>query len=127
MKFWLLAASVAVLAILVLAWWWRKEPMPPAPPEAASGLPDTCRELSFEGVPHIDCEVSSDKCDLVLRRADAAGKPYRDLAKLAAAEPFVFAVNAGMYHEDFTPVGLHVEGGREDARSTSMTPKAIFS
>lgn len=112
---WLPAVLAAVLAVLVLAWWWRREPMPPAPPEAASGLPKTCRELSFEGVPYIVCDVSLKEYDIVLRRADPTGKPYRDLARLAAAEPFVFAMNAGMYHGDFRPVGLHVEQGREDA------------
>jgi uncharacterized protein YigE (DUF2233 family) len=89
--------------------------MPVPPPETANDLPETCRELAFEGVPYIVCEVALDQYDLVLKRADRAGKPFGDLAKLAAAEPFVFAMNAGMYHEDFTPVGLHVEEGKEDA------------
>lgn len=109
--------------------------MPPAPPEAADALlPETCRELSFEGVAYIVCDVGRDAYDLVLRRADAAGKPYRDLAGLAAAEPFVLAMTAGMYHEDFTPVGLHVEEGREetplnlgDARGNFfMKPNGVF-
>ena len=33
--------------------------------------------------------------------------------KAGAEHPFLFAMNAGMYHEDFSPVGLFVEGGRE--------------
>ncbi|MEP9389365.1 phosphodiester glycosidase family protein [Mesorhizobium sp. KR9-304] len=89
--------------------------MPPTPPETASNLPDTCRDLAFEGVSYIVCEFGLDDHELVLKRADRAGKPFGDLAKLAAAEPFVFAMNAGMYHEDFTPVGLHVEDCREQS------------
>ena len=89
--------------------------MPAPPPETTSALPETCRELAFEGVGYIVCEVGTDDYDLVLKRADGAGKPFGDLAKLAAAEPFIFAMNAGMYHEDFTPVGLHVENGQQQS------------
>jgi uncharacterized protein YigE (DUF2233 family) len=114
MKSWLLAISGAALAAIALVVWWR-QPMPAPPPETVNDLPETCRELSFEGVPYIVCEVDLDGYDLALRRTDGQGKPFRDLSALAAAEPFVLATNAGMYHEDFTPVGLHVEDGREDA------------
>lgn len=89
--------------------------MRPEPPQHTVELPRPCRELSFEGVGYIVCEVRTADYDIVLRRADAAGKPYKDLAKLAASEPFDFAMNAGMYHEDFSPVGLHVEDGVEQS------------
>lgn len=88
------------------------------PPELTAPndyLPPTCRELAFEAVPYIVCEVDLDGYDLALRRADETGKPFGSLAGLAAAEPFVFAKNAGMYHEDLTPVGLHVEDGVEQS------------
>lgn len=112
MKTWLLAVICAALIAFAFVWWWR-QPLPAPPPETASDLPRTCRELAVEGVNYIVCEIALDKYDLVLRRADPEGKPLGDLAKLAAAEPFVLAMNAGMYHEDFTPVGLHVEDGKE--------------
>ncbi len=44
-------------------------------------------------------------------------------------------MNAGMYHEDFTSVGLYVEEGREDAplnlrrragATSSMKPNGVF-
>lgn len=89
--------------------------MPAPRSEVAANLPNTCRDLVFEGVPYIVCEVDLEKYELVLRRADQTGKPFHDLAGLAKAEPFVFAMNAGMYHEDFSPVGLHVEDGVEQA------------
>jgi len=45
---------------------------------------------------------------------DAAGTPYGDFGPLAKAleekgETLVFAMNAGMYHDDRSPVGLYVE------------------
>ena len=89
--------------------------MPPRPPEIAAGLPEPCRDLTFEGVAYIVCEVRLDAYDIALTRADAAGKPFHDLAALAAVRPFAFAMNAGMYHEDLSPVGLHVEEGAEQA------------
>ncbi len=86
--------------------------MPASPSETANELPHACRNLMFEDVSYIVCEVGLDDYSVVLRRADQAGKPFGDLAGLAAAESFVFAMNAGMYHKDFSPVGLHVEDGR---------------
>jgi uncharacterized protein YigE (DUF2233 family) len=112
MKTRLLAVSGTALIAIGLVLWWR-QPMPAPPPETARDLPETCRELAFEGVSYIVCEVGTEDYDLVLNRTDAAGKPFGDLAKLAADEPFIFAMNAGMYHEDFTAVGLHVEDGEE--------------
>jgi len=88
------------------------------PPELAKPpeyLPETCRELAFEAVPYIVCEVDLDDYDLALRRTDRSGKPFGRLGALAAAVPFVFAINAGMYHEDMTPVGLYVEDGEEQS------------
>jgi uncharacterized protein YigE (DUF2233 family) len=114
MKTWLLAVLGAALIAAAFIWWWRL-PMPAPPPETTSDLPETCRELAFEGVSYVVCDVALDGYDIALKRVDAAGKPFGDLAKLAAAEPFVFAMNAGMYHEDFTPVGLHVENGEEQS------------
>jgi uncharacterized protein YigE (DUF2233 family) len=114
MKTRLLAVFGAALLAAVLVIWWR-QPMPAPPPETANDLADTCRDLAFEGVSYIVCDVALDDYDVILRRADAAGKPFGDLAGLAATEPFVFAMNAGMYHEDFTPVGLHIENGEEQS------------
>jgi uncharacterized protein YigE (DUF2233 family) len=112
MKAWLFAVLGATLVTAAFVWWWR-QPLPAPPAETTRDLPRPCRELSFEGTSYIVCELALDAYDLALRRADAAGRPYRDLATLAWAEPFFLGMNAGMYHEDFTPVGLHVENGEE--------------
>lgn len=49
---------------------------------------------------------------------DDQGQPIKRLDALAAwrktkGETLVFAMNAGMYHGNFSAVGLHVENGRE--------------
>ena len=40
-------------------------------------LPPTCRELAFEAVPYIVCEVDLDGYDLALRRADKSRQAVR--------------------------------------------------
>jgi uncharacterized protein YigE (DUF2233 family) len=114
MKRWVWRVLFIATAAALLVW-WRRPVMPPELPKPSKYLPDTCRELAFEAVPYMVCEIDLDGYDLALRRADKTGKPFGSLAGLAAAEPFVFATNAGMYHEDLTPVGLHVEDGVEQS------------
>lgn len=109
---------VAVALAGALFWLWRKPvptPRPEPRPESPAELPKPCRELAFEAVNYIVCEIDTARYDLVLRRADAGGKAYGSLAALAKTEPFVLAMNAGMYHEDRSPVGLHIENGVEQS------------
>jgi len=77
------------------------------------GLPAPCRSLVFERVEHIVCEVDLRRYEVALRLNGADGKAYGSLQALK--EPFVFAMNAGMYHADMTPVGLYVEDSAERA------------
>ena len=77
--------------------------------------PETCREIVFEAIAHVICEVDPERFDIGLRLKTPEGKFYGNLAALAKAESFVFAINAGMYHSDMSPVGLHVENGAEIA------------
>ncbi|MBN9071827.1 MAG: phosphodiester glycosidase family protein [Rhizobiales bacterium] len=81
--------------------------------EPAMPLPETCRDMAFEAVGYIVCAVDPIQYDIALRLHDAAGRPYGSLGALAEAEPFLFAMNGGMYHEDMSPVGLYVEDGKE--------------
>ena len=51
---------------------------------------------------------------------DEAGQPLKRFARLAAwqqehGKRLAFAVNAGMYHADFSPVGLLVQNGKQTA------------
>src|SRR5690349_6789912 len=74
-------------------------------------LPQICRDLRFESVDYVVCEVDPRVFDIKLHRVNGGGSPLRSLAALAKMQPFLFGMNAGMYHEDMSPVGLHVEEG----------------
>ncbi|WP_411956223.1 phosphodiester glycosidase family protein [Arvimicrobium flavum] len=76
-------------------------------------LPASCRELAFEAVLYVVCEVDAASHEISLHHTDRAGKPFGSLGALALEAPFDFAMNAGMYHEDTSPVGLYVENGVE--------------
>ena len=64
------------------------------------------------------CRVDLNTEHLELFWRDGLGRPYREFAALSEAlklkgEQLVFAANAGMYKEDFSPVGLFVAQGKE--------------
>jgi uncharacterized protein YigE (DUF2233 family) len=78
-----------------------------------------CRDATFDGASFTVCEVAAGE-DLRLFLNDAAGAPYgafsaieTDLA--AQGQHLGFAMNAGMYQPDLSPVGLFVENGVERA------------
>jgi len=64
------------------------------------------------------CRVDLKGEDLILFWRDEAGRPYRQFSALrealrAKGKQLLFAVNAGMYRPDFSPVDLFVADGRE--------------
>ncbi len=80
-----------------------------------------CRGLDHDGNRYTLCEVDARAETLRLYRADAAGLVYGhfsvlDAALARAGRQLVFAMNAGMYHDDRAPVGYYVEDGREEMR-----------
>ena len=80
----------------------------PAPAESL------CRETVFEQTPHVVCSFDGRADDLRLFLNDEAGAPWRHFDRLAealddAGELLLFAMNAGMYHKDRSPVGHYVE------------------
>jgi uncharacterized protein YigE (DUF2233 family) len=75
-----------------------------------------CSAETFGEIAFVVCEVDPRKDDVRLFLNDAAGAPFGHFEPLGAAlaekgERLVFAMNAGMYHKDRTPVGLYVERG----------------
>jgi uncharacterized protein YigE (DUF2233 family) len=73
----------------------------------------TVGEISFTA-----CRVDLKNEQLSLFWRDEAGRPYRQFSALREAlqahgKQLVFAVNAGMYQPNFSPVGLFVVDGRE--------------
>lgn len=66
------------------------------------------------------CRVNVRKERLQLFLRDDAGQPIKRFDRLvpllqARGKKLIFAMNAGMYHADFSPVGLFVSGGRKIA------------
>jgi len=77
-----------------------------------------CGQDTFEGEAYIVCTIEKGKGDLRLFWKSADGEPYRYFSSVAEAvrgngRTLAFAVNAGMYLPDFSPIGLYVEDGRE--------------
>ncbi len=76
-----------------------------------------CHQTSFESVELTYCEVrEGDEVRLFL--TDDEGEVLGSFARLEAAlaaadEVLEFAMNAGMYHPDRSPVGLYIEDGEE--------------
>ena len=78
---------------------------------------EPCREQSFKGVAYIVCSFDRAKDRFRMFWRDSGGSPYRTFAALAAELPkhgssLRFAINGGMYDDDFNPVGLYIENGR---------------
>jgi uncharacterized protein YigE (DUF2233 family) len=79
---------------------------------------ETCGKDRFEDADYIVCTIDPAVSALRLFWRDRAGAPYRSftgLARSIAAEggQLAFAMNAGMYQTDFSPVGLYIENGEE--------------
>lgn len=92
-----------------------------ATPAMADSGPVACGKVSHEGQFFTVCEVDASQADLRLFLDDATGTPYGqfsaiDRALAAEGQRLIFAMNAGMYHDDRAPVGHYVEDGTERMR-----------
>ncbi|MDO9638991.1 MAG: phosphodiester glycosidase family protein [Pseudotabrizicola sp.] len=78
----------------------------------------SCATVSFEGSAFTTCEVSAGE-DLRLFHTGPSGRlgSFSAVNSALAAEgkTLGFAMNAGMYHPDRAPVGLFIDGGREQS------------
>ncbi|MFN4224908.1 MAG: phosphodiester glycosidase family protein [Hyphomonas sp.] len=73
-----------------------------------------CETRLFESMPYLVCQFEPARDDIRLFLRDDTGAPFGQFDRLAnhvAAEggSLIFAMNAGMYHDDRRPVGLYVE------------------
>ncbi len=98
-----------------------------------------CRDLSHDGNRYAICEVDAAVEDLrlFLYRPDGS-TPYGQFSAVdASLQPegrLAFAMNAGMYHDDRSPVGHYVEDGTEIMRvipnagpgNFGLLPNGIF-
>ncbi len=85
-------------------------------PQSASA--QACKPISFEDTRYILCTPQAEKGQLRLFWKAEDGKPYRYFSRLAKSvtekgQRLSFAINAGMYREDFSPLGLYIEDGQE--------------
>jgi uncharacterized protein YigE (DUF2233 family) len=90
---------------------------------------EPCRPLTFDGSRFTVCEIDLDRHELVLYSVDETGAPYAGFARLPRERegaPLVFAMNAGMYHSDLSPVGLHIEEGEELQRASTKPGPGNF-
>jgi uncharacterized protein YigE (DUF2233 family) len=107
---------------------------------SATSLPDFCQALEHMGGRYTVCSFDPAKSDIRLYHWDyVASKPYGSFEALSSAlwrqHSFVtFAMNAGMYHRDLSPVGLFVDYGVETAPISTgggwgnfhMQPNGVF-
>jgi uncharacterized protein YigE (DUF2233 family) len=99
-----------------------------------------CAPKDFDGAKFTVCDFDPRHEDIRLFWRGADGRPYGSLAALAAVlksrgQRLAFAMNAGMFKEDQSPVGLYVENGRKlhgaDTRGGGRTnfhmkPNGVF-
>ncbi len=84
-------------------------------PAVANG----CETLTYKSNDYTLCEVTLDD-DLRLFHSDADGRLLGSFSRINAmleqnGQTLGFAMNAGMYHADRSPVGLFIENGKERA------------
>ncbi|MBW4706516.1 phosphodiester glycosidase family protein [Roseobacter sp. YSTF-M11] len=80
-----------------------------------------CASVIFQEARYSICEVDATVEDLELFLYDDAGDPLGQFATVDGAlaeqnKRLIFAMNAGMYHENRAPVGHYVEDGKEIMR-----------
>ncbi|MGE7369802.1 phosphodiester glycosidase family protein [Neorhizobium sp. NPDC001467] len=77
-----------------------------------------CERRTLGDAHYVVCTVKKDDARLRLFWQKPDGAPYRWFGTLAErieaqGRTLVFAMNAGMYGDDFTPMGVYVEEGRQ--------------
>jgi uncharacterized protein YigE (DUF2233 family) len=95
----------------------------------------TCEDIDHLGASYTLCKVAANE-DLQLFLRDDVGAILGSFAAVEAHEDrdLLFAMNAGMYHEDRRPVGHYVEDGIEEMRvipnagpgNFGMLPNGVF-
>lgn len=96
-------------------------------PVAAGAV--SCETGTFEGAPYAACVVdpARERIGLYLRDSDGAALgSFSALAAHVAPGELVFAMNAGMFHDDLRPVGLYVAQGRQEMRLVTSAGPGNF-
>lgn len=79
-----------------------------------------CETVLFDGAEFTACEVDLAAADVRLFLRDETGNVLGTFGRVQDALPegarLGIAMNAGMFHDDRSPVGLYVEGGEQEMR-----------
>ncbi|CUH53860.1 Uncharacterized protein YigE, DUF2233 family [Shimia marina] len=90
----------------------------------------TCQDEGFEGTSMTVCTVDVTQEDLRLFLRDDSGTvlgQFRDIERdLADEQKLAFAMNAGMYHANRSPVGYYVENNKEQAPLLTNASRGNF-
>jgi len=116
--------------VLMIAWTVLAMPaIGPAYGAPAETAP--CREVAFEQSAFTVCTFDLTRTQLRLHWKDPNGEAYGNLGKLVEAEnqkmpPLLFAMNAGMYRADNSPVGLYIENGQQLVKANTASGPGNF-
>ncbi|TIY04822.1 MAG: hypothetical protein E5V18_14305, partial [Mesorhizobium sp.] len=72
-----------LLVALALIWWFRPSEYPPV--TVGGKLPGPCRDLNFEAIPYIVCEIDLRSYDVAVFHAAHDGKAFGSLEKFDKA------------------------------------------
>ena len=96
---------------------------------AAGAAAETCRTDAFEDARYTVCEADPAEAEVRIFWRDDKGAPYPVFNALDddlgdEGLDLVFAMNGGMFGDDFSPIGLYIEHGRElhPANTTDAHP-----
>lgn len=95
----------------------------------AAASDDPCRPLRFAEASYVVCTVDLRRYEIRLFWKSPDGEvvgSFSRLNKATEGSRVVFAMNAGMYHEDRSPVGLYVENGRELKKANTANGPGNF-
>lgn len=98
-----------------------------------------CGDISFQRHNYSICTIDTTQDKLSLFWRDSAGKPFATFEQLAAwlaqtRKTLIFGMNAGMFGDDLSPVGLYIEDSeirhrantRDGPGNFHMKPNGVF-
>jgi len=97
---------------------------------AGEAAEQPCKPYLFEGNSYTLCEASLDRYEIRLFWQKPDGAPYTYLSALPktgkGGGQLAFALNGGMFHPDYKPVGVYIEDGRELVRANTRPGPGNF-
>jgi uncharacterized protein YigE (DUF2233 family) len=129
-----LLALFVFMVIGAAVFLFKEKEEPKAQIDHALHVAEPCAVMNFEQSQFIVCMVDPKHHRIELTRVDPFGKPWGNLKRFIAAQTPLFAMNAGMYHDGLSPVGLYIEGGvqqhklnlDDDVGNFFMKPNGVF-